>query len=150
MARFYSFIVSAIVGFIVLDYITHPHSAFNKKLPKISLKFLQISPWMQLRVKGRIIHIHHWMNLSLLLVISLTIGGGILDATYTKGILLGGIIQGLTLGDWKKIIHINKSPSTLRSGYLLPSLRREKNPSEAKFSSLSSPIKSGYFAKGDK
>ncbi len=41
-------------------------------------------------------------------------------------------------------------PSSLRSGYLLPLLRRERNPSEAESSSHSSPPKAGFFAKGDK
>jgi len=45
----------------------------------------------------------------------------------------------------------NEAPSTLRSGYLLPAPRRERNPSEAKSSSLSSAgLRPGYFAKGDK
>ncbi len=55
----------------------------------------------------------------------------------------------------------NESPSSIRSRYpfglstqgrrLLPSLRRDRNPSEAKYSSLSFlRLLSGYFAKGDK
>jgi len=56
----------------------------------------------------------------------------------------------------------HESPASLRSGYLLPSLRREKNPSrrphslwrretEAKYSSLSSTgLRPWFFAKGDK
>jgi len=45
----------------------------------------------------------------------------------------------------------DEAPSTLRSGYLLPTLRRERNPSEAINSSLSSASsRSRYFAKGDK
>ncbi|MCX6705593.1 MAG: aspartyl/glutamyl-tRNA amidotransferase subunit B [Candidatus Woesebacteria bacterium] len=46
---------------------------------------------------------------------------------------------------------LDEAPSTLRSGYLLPMLRRERNPSEAKNSSLSSTgLRPRYFAKGDK
>jgi len=46
---------------------------------------------------------------------------------------------------------VHEAPSTLRSGHLLPALRRERNPSEAKFPSLSSVgLRPGYFAKGDK
>jgi len=45
----------------------------------------------------------------------------------------------------------NEASSTLRSGYLLPTLHRERNPSEAKTSPLSSVgLRPGYFAKGDK
>ena len=46
---------------------------------------------------------------------------------------------------------LNESSSTLRSEYLLPALRREKNPSEAEFTSLTSTgLRPRYFAKGDK
>src|SRR3989344_1150596 len=45
----------------------------------------------------------------------------------------------------------NEAPTGLRPGHLLPTLRRERNPSEAKISSLSSPdLRSRFFAKGDK
>ncbi|MCX6705890.1 MAG: tRNA (adenosine(37)-N6)-threonylcarbamoyltransferase complex ATPase subunit type 1 TsaE [Candidatus Woesebacteria bacterium] len=45
----------------------------------------------------------------------------------------------------------HEAPTTSRSGYLLPTLRRERNPSEAKNSSLqSASSRSRCFAKGDK
>ncbi|KKR71137.1 MAG: hypothetical protein UU12_C0007G0008 [Candidatus Woesebacteria bacterium GW2011_GWA2_40_7b] len=45
----------------------------------------------------------------------------------------------------------DEAPTTSRSGYLLPTLRRERNPSEAKNSSLQSASShSRCFAKGDK
>ena len=45
----------------------------------------------------------------------------------------------------------NEAPVSLRSGYLLPALRREQNPSEAKNTSHSSSIlRSRFSAKGDK
>ncbi len=44
----------------------------------------------------------------------------------------------------------NESPPTSRSGYLLPTLRRERNPSEAENSSRSSSsLRSRFSAKGD-
>ncbi|MFH1955420.1 MAG: hypothetical protein ABIJ36_00725, partial [Patescibacteria group bacterium] len=44
-----------------------------------------------------------------------------------------------------------EAPSTLRSGYLLPMLRRERNPSEAEISSHSfASLRSRFSAKGDK
>ena len=46
---------------------------------------------------------------------------------------------------------INEASTGLHPGYLLPALRREQNPSEAKISSLSSTsLCSRFFAKGDK
>ncbi len=45
----------------------------------------------------------------------------------------------------------NESPPTSRSGYLLPTLRRERNPSEAEISSRSSSsLRSRFSVKGDK
>ena len=45
----------------------------------------------------------------------------------------------------------NEAPASLRSGYLLPSLRRERNPSEAENSSHSSTsLRTWFSAKGDK
>ena len=44
-----------------------------------------------------------------------------------------------------------EAPASLRSGYLLPSLRRERNPSEAENSSHSvASLRSRFSAKGDK
>ncbi len=74
---------------------------------------------------------------------------GVLDQLFV-GIVPGVIIATAMFMWGDKGDRGNEAPSTLRSGYLLPTLRRERNPSEAKTSSLSSPIKSGYFAKGDK
>jgi len=54
-----------------------------------------------------------------------------------------------TLGFLKMVE--NEAPPTSRSGHLLPTLRRGRNPSEAKNSSLSSAsLRSRCFAKGDK
>jgi hypothetical protein len=44
------------------------------------------------------------MNLSIILVITIIMGGGLLDSLFPKGLLLGGIIQGFTFPDWKKIV----------------------------------------------
>ncbi len=47
--------------------------------------------------------------------------------------------------------HKNEALTSLRSGYLLPALRRERNPSEAENSSHSSAsLRSWFSAKGDK
>ena len=48
------------------------------------------------------------------------------------------------------VLIFDEAPTGSHPGYLLPALRREQNPSEAKNSSLSSPsLRSRFFAKGD-
>ncbi|OGM20280.1 hypothetical protein A2955_01065 [Candidatus Woesebacteria bacterium RIFCSPLOWO2_01_FULL_37_19] len=108
MNTYIVFVLSSIFSYYILNKITHPSSNLNKRLPHIKFKFFQILPWVKFNVRGRIFHIHHWMYFSILLAISLTFGGSLLDATYTKGFLLGGIIQGLSFEDWKKIVQKTK------------------------------------------
>lgn len=91
-------IPSTVAGYWIFKKATHPNSNLRKKLPNIIFKKrLQIMPVFRLRIFGRVIHLHHWVNLSILLGLSFFLTGGILAYMITKGILLGGIIQGLRL-----------------------------------------------------
>jgi len=98
------FLIFSIIGFFLSYLIAHPNSPLNKHLPKIDLKIIQLSPSVKIILRKRTIHLHHWMYSSILLVITITLGGGILDTLYSKGFLLGGIVQGITFSDWKQII----------------------------------------------
>ena len=69
------------------------------------------------------------------------------NTIYVLPFLLVGV-YGL-LSNIKNIFK-NEAPSTLRSGFLLPTLRRERNPSEMKSTSLTHELTLGVFAKGDK
>jgi hypothetical protein len=44
-----------------------------------------------------------FFRLFLLVKINFGIGGGLLDFLFIKGFFFGGIVQGLTFPDWKKI-----------------------------------------------
>lgn len=75
-------------------------------MPNIKVKRLQVFPVIRVNMFGRWVHFHHWMNFSLLLALSGVMSIGILDHVFLRGMLLGGIIQGLTLpGDHRKIIY---------------------------------------------
>ncbi len=57
---------------------------------------------------GRTIHFHHWFNFSVLLAISAFSNMGLLDHGITRGLLLGGVIQGLRLPkEHRKLIYKN-------------------------------------------
>lgn len=95
------------LGFLVFNIITHPYSLIRNSLPEVKFKRVQIFPSVIVRVKGRTVHLHHWINFSILLLLTLTplISGGFLDYAYTRGFLVGGVLQGLILPDARKIIY---------------------------------------------
>ncbi len=103
MPSYFVFTLSVILGFVLSYFISHPNSRLNKKLPEIKIRSIQFIPCIKVKIRGKIIHVHHWLFLSVLFVVSITFGGGILDTIFSKGFILGGIVQGLRFPDWKKI-----------------------------------------------
>jgi hypothetical protein len=95
MEVIYTFI-TVITSYKIWSIFSHPNSKLWNRWPRIKIKWIQIFPSIRITVKGRVIHIHHWFHLSILLCISTFITGGILDSWITRGFLMGGIIQGLT------------------------------------------------------
>ncbi len=91
--------IFAIGGYILARVASHPNSKINSKLPKIKLKNIYILPSLKISIKGKILHLHHWFNFTVLLCLSIFVTGGILDSWLTRGFLIGGIIQGLRFPD---------------------------------------------------
>jgi len=89
-------VISAIIGYFTFRVTSHPDSKVWKRLPQVKVKWFQVFPSIRIFIKGRVIHFHHWFSLSILLCISIFVSGGILDSWITRGVLMGGIIQGLT------------------------------------------------------
>lgn len=99
-------ILSTISGYTGFYYLTHPTSKFWYKIPNIRLtKRVQLAPSIRFFAKGRVVHFHHWFNCGLLLIASFYINWGIIDATFTKGLLLGGLLQGFTMPQARKLIY---------------------------------------------
>jgi len=103
-------LISLLAGFKICSILTHPDSKIRRRTPTVKIRGLQLLPSIRIVVRGRFVHFHHWMNFSILFVISIVIGGSILDSWLTRGILLGGIIQGLTIPSpvARKIIYSKK------------------------------------------
>ena|SRR3989344_4661582 len=101
---FLDFSISSVLGYQLVKFLTHPESRIYKKLPKIKIKWFQFSPNIRIHIKGKVVSLHHWMSLSVILIISIFVDGGILASNLTRGFLLGGTLQGFTFPDWKQII----------------------------------------------
>ena len=111
-----SIIPATALGYLTLRATTHPTSRIRRKMPNFKVKRVQVFPVLRINIFGRVIHLHHWMSFSILLAISFFISAGILDFVVTKGLLLGGIIQGLSLPkEHRKIIYKDFSLERLTS-----------------------------------
>lgn len=95
--EYLSLVPATALGYLTLRATTHPNSRIRRKLPNVKVKRVQFFPVIRIYAFGRVFHFHHWFNFSILLAISAVSSAGALDYTFTRGLLLGGIIQGLTL-----------------------------------------------------
>ncbi len=95
--EYLSLIPATALGYLTLRATSHPTSRFRKKMPNVRVKRVQLFPVLRVFMFGRVIHLHHWVSFSIILVISAFISFGIFDYMFTKGLLIGGIIQGLRL-----------------------------------------------------
>jgi hypothetical protein len=89
-------LVSILAGYKFCNIFTHPNSKIWRNYPHLKIKRVELLPSIRIFIKGRFIHFHHWFNLSMLLCVSIFVTGGLLDSWITRGVLMGGIIQGLT------------------------------------------------------
>lgn len=96
---------ATLLGYATLRLTSNPQGKLRNKLPAYKLGFLQISPEIKIHAFDTTIHFHHWVNLSILLVLSIYLSYGILDTMFAKAFLIGGILQGLRYPDRHKIIY---------------------------------------------
>ena len=95
--EFLSLLPATALGYLTFRATSHPSSRLRKKLPNVKLKRVQVFPVVRLKAFNRVIHFHHWFAFSLILASTPFANLGFLEHIFTKGLLLGGIIQGLTL-----------------------------------------------------
>ncbi len=94
------------LGYLTFRIVAHPSSRIRKKLPNIKTKRVQIFPVIRFFIFGRVFHLHHWFNFSILLILSFFINNGFLDNNFTTGILMGGVLHGLSLpSDKRRLIY---------------------------------------------
>lgn len=95
--EYLSLVPATALGYLTFKATTHPQAKIRKRMPNLTVKRLQFFPVIRIHMFGKVIHFHHWFNFSLLLALSGVTSFAILDHTITRGLLLGGVIQGLRL-----------------------------------------------------
>lgn len=102
-----SYIPGTIASIVLFQLTSHPNSKVKSKLPDIKFYNLQFSPNFRIHVGKKTIHFHHWMNCAIFLAVSIPINSAFMDATFTKGFMIGGILHGLQFSDALKIMYDN-------------------------------------------
>ena len=106
--EYLSILPATALGYLGSRMFTHPSSGFRKKMPNIKTKRVQFFPVLRFKISGRVIHFHHWIYFSAILLISFFVSLGVVDFIVTKGVLFGAIVHGLTLPKkHRKIIYKN-------------------------------------------
>lgn len=108
--EYLSLVPATALGYLTFRAATHPTSRIRRKMPNVKVKRVQLFPVLRIHLFSRVFHLHHWFSFSILLLISSFASIAILDQVFTKGLLLGGIIQGLTLPkEHRKLVYKDSS-----------------------------------------
>lgn len=108
--EYLSVVPAVALGYLGSRMFTHPTSRIRKKMPNIKTKRVQVFPVLRFKIFGRVIHLHHWISFSVILIVSFFVSLSIVDYIVTKGVLLGAIIHGLTIPKrHRKIFYKNHS-----------------------------------------
>lgn len=107
--EYLSLIPAAALGYLTSRTLTHPtRSRIRRKMPNIKIRRIQLFPVLRIKAFGSVIHLHHWIYFSVILVVSFFVSLWVVDMIVTKGFLLGAIVQGLTVPKrHRKIIYKN-------------------------------------------
>lgn len=101
----FSFLPAAFLGYKYFDVVTHPRSRVWYKVPQVRINRFQLSPSIRVFVRGRVLHLHHWISCSLLFGVSVYSSGGWIDSSFLKGLFAGGILQGLSTPEARRLLY---------------------------------------------
>lgn len=101
-----AFLFSIFPGFFIFRLLSDERkSGVARKVPEFRVWRFQLLPSLRIFVRGKIVHFHHWLSLTIILSITLVVNAGFLDFSFVKGAMVGGILQGLTFPDKLNIIY---------------------------------------------
>ena len=89
-----TFILSAVIGYVFFLYLTHPEKKKNR-VPKIGFRNIELMPNFRVHIGNKTYHFHHWLLFALLILIPVIFRDSSRYPLIFKGVLIGGILQGL-------------------------------------------------------
>src|SRR4030043_783637 len=93
-----------IFGYSLCRLISHPRYNFKTKIAKLSFKFIEILPNLRIKLRKRILHIHHWIFLAISFIVLSWLTSSFTQLILLKSFCLGGILQGIAYQDRFRII----------------------------------------------
>lgn len=97
-------LLGGFIGYSFFEATSDPKSPLNKKIPEERIKNIEILPSLEIISKKKMYHFHHWMDLSILYLLYIGLRRKLLKSKILNGIMLGGILQGMTYKDRFKIV----------------------------------------------
>lgn len=93
------------LGYFLFWLASHPtHSPLRKRIPQKQYKGVSILPEIKIARKNKEFHFHHWLNISTLYLLIFLKKKRLPHSKFINGLMVGGIIQGLSYKDRFKII----------------------------------------------
>ena len=93
------------LGYFLFWLASHPtRSPLRKRIPQTQYKSISILPEIKIARKNKEYHLHHWFNISTLYLLIYLKKKRLPHSKFINGLMLGGIIQGLSYKDRFKII----------------------------------------------
>ncbi len=89
-----TFIISMVFGYFLFLYLSHPDKK-KHKLPKIGVWNIEFLPNFRIHVGSKTYHFHHWLVLALIILLPFILNEKFSYPMIFKGIVVGGILQGL-------------------------------------------------------
>lgn len=93
------------LGYFLFWLASHPtRSPLRKRIPQKQYKSISLLPEIKIARKNKEYHLHHWLNISTLYLLIYLKKKRLPHSKFLNGLMLGGIIQGLSYKDRFKII----------------------------------------------
>lgn len=103
-------------GYFVTKLATHPAGRVRKKWPRMKFGKLELFPCVRIHGKDRTFHLHHWLYMPIVLLISIPLENKFLDSSLTRAFLMGGSVQGFFINKKARRL-IYKNPLEVSDEY---------------------------------
>ncbi|MCL4354645.1 hypothetical protein M1349_04235 [Patescibacteria group bacterium] len=98
MTGWLTFFLCIVLGYLFFLYLSHPQKKKNK-IPKISIGRIDFLPNFRIHIDKKTYHFHHWLLLTLIIAVPVVIQENFPYPMMVRGLLIGGILQGLRYSD---------------------------------------------------